>query len=119
MKGTCLIGACRALRLAPGERVIVSRRPQGMAYDLEGRTGRDVSALGPHRPNWYLGQHSPRPSRGKPIMLRKATPERLNAFSDGVFAVLITVLVLELQPRELPTFDALLSLWPRWLSYAV
>jgi hypothetical protein len=28
-------------------------------------------------------------------LLRKATPERLGAFSDGVFAVLITVLVLD------------------------
>jgi uncharacterized membrane protein len=36
-----------------------------------------------------------------------------------VFAVLITVLVLELRPPELPTFAALLALWPRWLSYAV
>jgi uncharacterized membrane protein len=36
-----------------------------------------------------------------------------------VFAVLITVLVLELRPPELPAFDALLSLWPTWLSYAV
>jgi uncharacterized membrane protein len=52
-------------------------------------------------------------------MLPRATPERLSAFSDGVFAVLITVLVLELRPPELATFEALLMLWPTWLSYAV
>src|ERR1700751_4188178 len=52
-------------------------------------------------------------------LLQKATPERLSAFSDCVFAVLITVLVLDLRPPEAPTFEALLERWPTWLSYAV
>ena len=39
-------------------------------------------------------------------VLRGATPERLSAFSDGLFAVHITVLVLELLPPEVPTFRA-------------
>jgi uncharacterized membrane protein len=43
----------------------------------------------------------------------------VSALSDGIFAVLITVLVLELRPPGTPTYSALLRFWPTWLSYAV
>ena len=50
---------------------------------------------------------------------RRATTERLGAFSDGVFTVVITIMVLELKPPEHPTFAAVLPLWPTALSYVV
>ncbi|MEA2263789.1 MAG: potassium channel family protein [Acidobacteriaceae bacterium] len=50
---------------------------------------------------------------------QKPTPERLGTFSDGVFAVIITIMVLELRPPEHPTFADLLPLWPTALSYVV
>jgi uncharacterized membrane protein len=49
----------------------------------------------------------------------RATPERLIAFCDGLFAVLITILVLDLRPPAVPTLRSLLALWPTWISYAV
>jgi uncharacterized membrane protein len=50
---------------------------------------------------------------------RRGTSERLGMFSDAIFAVIITIMVLELKPPEHPTFAALLPLWPTALSYAV
>lgn len=50
---------------------------------------------------------------------KKATIDRLAAFSDGLFSVIITIMVLDLRPPEHPTFAALLPLWPTALSYLV
>jgi uncharacterized membrane protein len=45
--------------------------------------------------------------------------QRLTAFSDGVFAVIITIMVLDLKPPAQAKLSALLPLWPTALSYAV
>ena len=42
---------------------------------------------------------------------------RLEAFSDGVIAIIITIMVLELKVPDGHTFEALLVLWPKFLSY--
>jgi uncharacterized membrane protein len=47
------------------------------------------------------------------------TPERLGWFSDGVFAIAITIMIFQLKPPEESTFAALLALWPTALSYVV
>jgi len=44
---------------------------------------------------------------------------RLEAFSDGVIAILITIMVLELRPPHEPTLDALRPLWPKFLAYVL
>lgn len=42
---------------------------------------------------------------------------RLEAFSDGVIAIIITIMVLELRPPEGRELDSLLPLWPTFLTY--
>ena len=49
----------------------------------------------------------------------KTTTDRLGAFSDAVIAVIITIMVLELEAPEEATFSSLLPLWPTAISYAV
>jgi len=41
------------------------------------------------------------------------------AFTNGVFAVIITIMVLDMRPPAQGRLSALLSLWPTALSYAV
>lgn len=45
------------------------------------------------------------------------TKGRLEAFSDGVLAIIITIMVLELKVPHDPTLEALLPLAPTFLSY--
>jgi uncharacterized membrane protein len=44
---------------------------------------------------------------------------RLEAFSDGVIAIIVTIMVLELKAPEDTTLPALLALWPIFFSYAL
>lgn len=49
----------------------------------------------------------------------KETAHRLATYSDAVFAVIVTIMVLELEAPEEPAFSALWPLWPTVISYAV
>src|SRR5215510_15074275 len=49
----------------------------------------------------------------------KISADRLAAFSDAVFAVIVTIMVLEFRAPDEPAFSALWPLWPTAISYAV
>jgi TMEM175 potassium channel family protein len=44
---------------------------------------------------------------------------RLEAFSDGVLAIVITIMVLELRPPEGVLLEDLFAIWPKFLAYAM
>jgi len=46
-------------------------------------------------------------------------PDRLTAFSDGVIAIIITIMVLELKVPHGADWTALVKLWPVFLSYVL
>ena len=45
------------------------------------------------------------------------TKGRLEAFSDGVIAIIITIMVLEIKIPEATGWTDLASLWPKFVSY--
>jgi uncharacterized membrane protein len=47
------------------------------------------------------------------------TKGRLEAFSDGVLAIIITIMVLELRPPHEATLESLQPLWPTFSSYVL
>src|SRR5512138_1293627 len=61
-------------------------------------------------------EHRSRPCLGFGTVLAMS-PKRLEAFSDGVIAIIITIMVLELRPPEGSGFDDLKPLVPKALAY--
>ena len=59
------------------------------------------------------GSDNPRPP------VREMGKSRLEAFSDGVIAIIITIMVLELKVPHGPTLAALLPMWPLFFSYVL
>ena len=55
------------------------------------------------------------------LMRNNMNTQRLEAFSDGVFAIAITLLVLEIKvpPPDITLELGLLQLWPSYLAYVV
>jgi uncharacterized membrane protein len=50
---------------------------------------------------------------------RSTQTGRLANFSDGVIAVIITIMVLDLKAPDDPSLDSLMDLWPTIVSYIV
>lgn len=44
---------------------------------------------------------------------------RLEAFSDGVMAIIITIMVLELKPPHQSSLEGIFALWPKFISYVL
>lgn len=42
---------------------------------------------------------------------------RLEAFSDGVIAIILTIMVLDLKVPKEHTIEAIGALWPVWVAY--
>src|SRR5258708_17903658 len=50
---------------------------------------------------------------------RRMKKSRLEAFSDGVIAIIITIMLLEFRAPHEATLAALLPLWPKILCYTM
>jgi hypothetical protein len=70
---------------------------------------RDTRGTVINTPKFRIRLHSPTPE----MPMNKS---RLEAFSDGVIAILITIMVLELRPPDATTWQALRPIVPVFLA---
>jgi uncharacterized membrane protein len=75
---------------------------------------RQMEAMAGHNPSARSSAEPRMPGRSG-----DGVPEvgRIEAFSDGVVAIIITIMVLELRPPLAGGFDRLWTLWPVFLAY--
>jgi uncharacterized membrane protein len=57
--------------------------------------------------------------QGAPQSGSVASPARLEAFSDGVFAIAATLLILDVREGSGPLGTSLLHIWPSYVAYGV
>jgi uncharacterized membrane protein len=50
---------------------------------------------------------------------RRVEKARLEAFSDGVIAIILTIMVLDLKVPQEPTIEGLQAMWPIYVAYAL
>ncbi len=63
------------------------------------------------------------PSLGRmtlfPVSLIQMQKSRLEAFSDGVIAIILTIMVLDLKVPKEATVESMAVLWPTWVAYTL
>src|SRR5579875_1934503 len=68
---------------------------------------------------WILEGMSRERSRNRMLGDEPLSPGRLEAFSDGVIAIILTIMVLELKSPLSADPHALLHEWPIFMSYII
>lgn len=92
----------------------LAARPPAAGFLLASFARRAVAKADANCEQW-----TPRQLGGGAMLEKLSGPERLLAFSDGMFAVIITIMVLDLKVPHSPEPAALIEQWPTFLAYAL
>src|SRR5271169_2194550 len=113
--------ASTVTKTASGYRL--TRRNGLIAVELLGQTwigGQPLRAQSmPYRPPVVGIDFPPIPNQRRKVAYLKMTKGRMEAFSDGVFAVIITIMVLELKSPQGTNLAALKPMVPVFFSYVL
>ena len=104
--------ALSMLKLVAGKRLLL--RPL---------TGTSEVVFARENDEWFscqlLQRDSPLPAEPCRVTFRRMKTNRIEAFSDGVIAILITIMVLELKAPHDPNPASLAKMWPTFFAYVL